>query len=105
VSAKPTKGPWRIAPAAEYGDSRLHIDVGRDGYVCAVGQRGDENAEADARLIVQSPAMRELLERIREALDDKADVVDDGPEQKPNWAMSLCLDIDVLLAKIDGVRL
>jgi hypothetical protein len=104
VSAKHTPGPWAVR---RFGSKLQSCEITTDDSVQRIailaGSR-PEDAE-NAMLIAAAPDMFELLERIREALAEREDVVDDGPEQKPNWAMSLCLDIDVLLAKIDGVRL
>lgn len=56
-----TPGPWRIAPVSDYVDGSLNIDGGLRGYVCMAGHRGDETAEANARLIAAAPTMLDAL--------------------------------------------
>ena len=108
VRAAHTPGPWRVAPASAYAAPyELNIDTadnGQTGFVCTVGNRGDETAEADARLIAAAPEMKEagtelnaLITRVQEKLSlwlhpdsahDERECMNelleifDGPEQR-----------------------
>lgn len=62
-----TEGPWRVAPASDYSDSKINIDAHNHGYICCAGQHGDEEAEANARLIAAAP---DLLAALWEIVDD-----------------------------------
>lgn len=59
--------------------------------------------EAADRLLFNALPMYELLNDLRDLLDDYSDVVDgDDGQPRPNRAMSALAEVDRLLAKIDG---
>ena len=63
---KHTPGPWRVAPRSDYPEhADINVDAGTRGYVALCGKAGDEEAEANARLIAAAP---ELLEALREVV-------------------------------------
>ena len=63
---KHTPGPWRVAPRSDYPEhADINVDAGTRGYVALCGKAGDEEAEANARLIAAAP---ELLDALRETL-------------------------------------
>jgi len=56
--------PWRLAPAKDYAGTELNIDAGErgtGGFICTAGHRGDEEAEANAALIVEAVNAHEAL--------------------------------------------
>jgi len=61
-----TPGPWRIAPKYLYGSDGIHIDAGARSYIAHIGNHGDEQAEADARLIAAAPRLLAALEMVKE---------------------------------------
>jgi hypothetical protein len=65
-----TPGPWRVAPSHQYADSgSLNVDTadnGQTSYICCAGLRGDEEAEANARLIAAAPEMLAALHNMLE---------------------------------------
>lgn len=46
-----TPGKLRLAPVSYYAND-INIDAGTSGFICTCGQRGDEEAEANAFRLV-----------------------------------------------------
>lgn len=101
-----TPGPWRFVIRTDcpnghvegiWGPNKKEIVVTDSGYY--------PPTIADARLIVAAPDMLDLLEEVREFLDNYIDVLDgDDGQPRPNRAMSLDSEIARVLARVRGER-
>ena len=65
--SKHTKGPWEAADRGDYSDldGSSRVILGDDRRIAIVQHKGDEEDEANARLIAAAPDMLEALEEIR----------------------------------------
>lgn len=75
-----TPGPWRIKEATTgkaYRASHRTFDVFGASYVATIGPLGADSvavAESNARLIADAPRLAEENERLREALEEIAEL-------------------------------
>ena len=65
--SKHTKGPWEAADRGDYSDldGNSRVILGDDRRIAIVQHKGDEEDEANARLIAAAPDMLEVLEEIQ----------------------------------------
>ena len=73
MSAAHTRGPWEASDRGDYGDfdGDSRVILGDDIRIAAVHDTGNEEAEANARLIEAAPDMLEALE-LRKQSDETA---------------------------------
>ena len=65
--SKHTRGPWEAAERGDYGDldGNSRVILGNWRRIAIVQHKGDEEDEANARLIAAAPDMLEALEEIQ----------------------------------------
>lgn len=108
---KYTPGPWRIARVQQTGQRNIETS---DGTVIAVSLEGlDGNAEANARLIAEAPAMAEALRLNWEHTDDAgkvfycncvryASIFEDSNQDDDEKHSTACAEARAVLTRIEG---